>query len=525
MLNVPYEPAVSVCAKWGPSPRIVITDRQCAARAQAGVFRHFARIHAVTRSDDRRIVSAVDRHRDVMLCAVCRRPVKVSVNVSPSPSSWTASRVVIQEYVRTPSVPMLNVPYEPAVSVCAVKVASPASSSLMIVNYCRPCSSWCLPSFLASAIHPFRWPAHRWCRWSSPWCHALCRLPTSLWRFPLTRIPVAQLLNCVRVVIQSTSTRHRCRCWTCRMSLPCRFAPWRGRFARIVITLIVSVPPVLKLVSSVTSPASAYPFRPAHRWCRWSSPWCHALCRLPTSVKVSVNVSPSPSSWTASGRYSESTSTRHRCRCWTCRMGLPCPVCAGPVQLRYIVMLIVSVPPVLKLVCFRHFARITPSPVPMTGASLVPLIVTVMSCSVPSADVTVKVSLTRIPVASSWTASRSLFRGTSTPSVPMLNVPYGPPCRFAREGRLYASSSLIVGVPPVLKLVSSTSLRPHHAVTRSMTGASLVAVDRHRDVMLCAAVHRRHCEGFRPTYPVAPALELRRGRWYSESTSTPSVPM
>ncbi len=180
---------------------------------------------------------------------------------------------------------MLDVPYEPAA--VGLRREGPLRPHRHRDRRCCPrpwCSSWCLPSLHAPRTpSPFRWPAHRWCRWSSPWCHALCcRLPTSLPKVSVNVSPSPSSWTLRPVVIPSTSTRHRgCRCWravwACRMSVCAVKVATHQSYRRSVC------PPVLKLVSSVRFariPRHHYVrWQPAHRWCRWSSPDVMLMCR------------------------------------------------------------------------------------------------------------------------------------------------------------------------------------------------------------------------------------------------------
>ncbi len=183
MLNVPYEPAVSVCAV--VSARIVITDRQCAARAQAGVFRPPAPHPRRASSDDRRIVGAVDlRHRDVMLCATSADvTVKVSVNVSPS---LPALELRPGRYSRVRP-HAIGADVERAVWACRVSLRREGRFARIVITD-RQCAARAQAGVFRhfARIRPSCRSDDRRIiqyRWSSPWCHALCRLPTSLWRF------------------------------------------------------------------------------------------------------------------------------------------------------------------------------------------------------------------------------------------------------------------------------------------------------------------------------------------------------
>ncbi len=131
--------------------------------------------------------------------------------------------------------------------------------------------------------------------------------------------------------------------------------------------------------------------------------------------------------------------------------------------------LIVSVPPVLKLVSSVTSPASRRHPFD-DRRRWVRLIVTVVSCSVPSADVTVKVSINVSPSPSSWVRQdRALFRVRPAPSVPIRPgaVPYGPAVSVCAVGRSFARIVITDRqCTPVLQLVSSVRCAVH-AVTRS----------------------------------------------------------
>ncbi len=423
--------------------------------------------------------------------------VKVSVNVSPSPSSWTASRSLFRGaashaigacrcWTCRMSLPCRFAPWR------SLRPRRHHWSSV-----CRPCSSWCLPS-LPPASAVTRSDDRRV-------VDALivtvmsCSVPSAdVTVISVNVSPSPEALGLRRGRYSRVRPRHRCRCWTCRMSLPCRFAVVLRPASS---SLIVSVPPVLKLVSSVTSPTptpSPVPMTGASLVPFDRHPWCHALCRLPTSLwRDFVNVSPSPSSWTASGSLfrvrPHAIGADVERAVWACRVGL-----RREGRFARIVITDRQCAARAQAGVFRHFAASTPSPVPMTGASLVPWSSPWCHalCRLPSTSCEGSVNVS--PSPSSWTRPGSLFREyVHTPSVPMLNVPYEPAVSVcAVKGRF---ARIVITDRQCTARVSwcLPSLRP--ASTPSpipMTGASLVPLIV--TVMSCSVpLPTRPVKGFR----------------------------
>ncbi len=365
---------------------------------------------------------------------------------------------------------------------------------------CRPCSSAILPSLRPHPRrHPFHWPAHR----LVPLIVTVmsCSVPSADVTVKGVNVSRRPALELRPGRYSEVRPRHRCRCWTCQA---CRVSVCAVKVASPASSsLIIGVPPVLKLprcLPSLRPHPRRHPFRwPAHRWCRWSSPWCHALCRLPTSLWRFPLTYPRP--WLRTASRSLFRVRPHAIGAdveravWACRVGL-----RREGRFARIVITDRQCAARAQAGVFRHFARIhAVLPVPMTGASLVPLIVTVMSCSVPSADVTVKVSGVTYPRRPALELRRGRYsESTSTrhrcdveravwwPAVSVCAVrPFARIVIADRQCAARAQAGVFVHFARI------------HAVTRSddrrIVGG---AVDRHRDVMLCA-VCRRHCEGFR----------------------------
>ncbi len=212
-------------------------------------------------------------------------------------------------------------------------------------------------------------------------------------------------------------------------------------------------------------------------------------CSVPSAdvtVKVSVRMYPRRPALRLRRSLFQSTSTRHRCRCWTCVWSLPCRFapwrslrphrhrdrqCAARAQAGV----------------FNRRAS-TPSPVPMTGAGVVPLIVHVCRCHLCAVCRRLRrrfpLTYPRRPLLNC--VEVVIPESTSTRHQLLVLERAVWACRVGlrREGPASPASSSRSSVCRPCSSWCLPSLRPHpHAVTVPMTGASLdCTVDRHHSV-------------------------------------------